>query len=61
MSGDAVVDPSLPPADAVAEYVAKYAGLIAGMGSAPGPFASEYSVPIRITPTKLRQWPAGDE
>ena len=61
VSGDAVVDASLPSADAVPDYVAKYAGLIADMGSAPGPFAGEYSVPIRITPTKLRQWPAGGE
>ena len=56
VSGDAVVDPSLPSADAVEDYVAKYGDLIAGMGSAPGPFAGEYAVPIRITPTKLRQW-----
>lgn len=60
VSGEAVVDPSLPSADAVPDYVAKYAGLIADMGSAPGPFAGEYSVPIRITPTRLRQWPGGD-
>jgi len=61
VTGDAVVDPSLPAANEVPEYVAKYGGLIADMGSAPGPFAAEYAVPIRITPTKLRQWPAGED
>jgi hypothetical protein len=43
----------------VPEYVAKYRDLIADMGSAPEPFAAEYAVPIRITPTKLRQWGPG--
>jgi len=59
VTGDAVVDTSLPSADAVPEYVAKYRDLIADMGSAPEPFAAEYAVPIRITPTKLRQWGPG--
>lgn len=60
VTGEAAVDPSLPAAHEVPEYVAKYGELIAGMGSAPEPFAAEYSVPIRITPTRLRQWPGGD-
>ena len=56
ITGEAVVDPSLPSADQVPDYVAKYDALITRLGADPASFAGEYSVPIRITPTKLRQW-----
>ena len=56
VTGDASVDPSAPPADQVPDYVEKYAALIARLGADPAGFAGEYSVPIRITPTKLRSW-----
>jgi PPOX class probable F420-dependent enzyme len=56
ITGEAVEDPSLPSADRVPGYVAKYDALIARLGADPASFAGEYSVPIRITPTKLRQW-----
>ena len=58
LAAEAVVDPSLPSAAEHAGYRAKYADLIARLGADPESFAGEYSVPIRITPTKLRQWRA---
>jgi PPOX class probable F420-dependent enzyme len=59
LSGEAVDDPSLPSAAEHDGYRAKYADLIARLGADPESFAAEYSVPIRITLTKLRQWRAG--
>jgi PPOX class probable F420-dependent enzyme len=59
ISGTAVVDPASPPADQLPEYVEKYAALIDRLGADPASFAGEYAVPIRIAPTKLRQWRAG--
>ena len=43
-----------PPADALPEYVEKYAGFIARNGWTPESFAADYSVPLRITATRLR-------
>ena len=59
ITGDAAVDPSAPAADQVLAYVEKYRGLIGRLGADPPGFAREYSVPIRIRPTKLRAWQAG--
>jgi len=56
INGSAVVDPASPSADQLAGYVEKYAGLIERLGADPASFAGEYSVPIRVTPRKLRQW-----
>ena len=56
ITGDAAVDPMAPPADQLPPYLDKYAKLIARLGATPAQFAGEYSVPIRITPTRLRQW-----
>jgi len=58
VSGEAVADPALPSADQVQAYVDKYDALIARLGADPASFAGEYAIPIRITPTKLRQWSA---
>jgi PPOX class probable F420-dependent enzyme len=58
ITGDAVVDPTLPAADEVPAYLAKYGELIARLGADPSSFAGAYAVPIRITPTRLRQWRA---
>jgi PPOX class probable F420-dependent enzyme len=54
ITGDAAVDPSAPKADDHGEYIEKYRGEIARLGSDPAAFAADYSVPIRITPTRLR-------
>jgi PPOX class probable F420-dependent enzyme len=43
-----------PPADALPAYLEKYADFIAGNGWTPETFAAEYSVPLRITATRLR-------
>ena len=56
LAGEAVVDTSMPSAAEHAGYRQKYADLIARLGADPASFAGEYAIPIRITPTKLRQW-----
>ncbi len=43
-----------PPADAVPDYVEKYAGLIARNSWTPASFAADYSVPLRLDPTRIR-------
>ena len=58
VTGDAVIDPSAPSADQLPGYAEKYGALIARLGADPASFAGEYAVPVRITPTKLRQWSA---
>jgi PPOX class probable F420-dependent enzyme len=45
-----------PPADRVAEYVEKYRQPIADLGWTPESFAADYSVPLRITPTRVQVW-----
>jgi PPOX class probable F420-dependent enzyme len=56
ITGEAAVDESAPQADALPAYVKKYGELIARLGADPPSFAREYTVPIRIRPTRLRQW-----
>jgi PPOX class probable F420-dependent enzyme len=56
ITGDAVVDELAPRADALPAYIEKYRRSIARLESDPEAFAAEYSVPIRIRPTKLRAW-----
>ena len=58
ISGRAAVDAMSPSADALPAYVEKYRALIERLGADPASFAGEYAVPVRITPTKLRQWRA---
>ena len=58
ISGEAAIDESIPAADQVPGYVEKYGALIARLGADPASFAGAYAIPIRITPTKLRQWRA---
>lgn len=56
IAGEAVVDPSIAQADQHTGYLGKYVALIERLGADPAGFAVEYVVPIRITPTRLRQW-----
>jgi PPOX class probable F420-dependent enzyme len=56
ISGEAAIDESIPPADQLPGYVDKYGALIARLGADPASFSGAYGVPVRITPTKLRQW-----
>jgi PPOX class probable F420-dependent enzyme len=59
LSGTAQVDESAPAADRLRGYVDKYATLIERLGADPAGFASEYAVPIRVRPTRLRAWWGG--
>jgi PPOX class probable F420-dependent enzyme len=56
LEGTAALDPSLPPADAVPEYVAKYSDVIARNGWTPASFAADYSVAVRIHVARTRVW-----
>jgi PPOX class probable F420-dependent enzyme len=54
--GVAEIDPSVPPAHEVPTYFEKYKAGIAGLDMTPEEFSQEYSVAIRVTPTKVRGW-----
>ncbi len=43
-----------PPGDEIPDYVEKYRELIAGNGWTPASFAADYSVPLRVTATRLQ-------
>ena len=42
-----------PSADQMPAYVEKYLGLIEGNTWTPASFAADYSVPIRVSPTRV--------
>ena len=52
--GIATPDPSLPPQDRVASYMAKYREPLAHWGMDPAVTAREFSLAIRIRPTRIR-------
>jgi PPOX class probable F420-dependent enzyme len=54
LEGEALIDDAYPSAAAIPAYVKKYRSMIADLGMDPGSFAAAYSVPIRITPTRVR-------
>ena len=54
IEGTAALDPSAPPADQVTDYITKYAGLIEQLGWTPASFATDYSLAVRVTPTRFR-------
>lgn len=54
LTGEAEIDRSAPPANAVRAYVEKYAEGMRGLPMTSDQFAQEYSVPIRVRPTRLR-------
>ena len=56
IEGQARIVPDEPPAHEVPAFVAKYAERIERNGWTPASFAADYSVPIRITPTRSRAW-----
>ncbi len=45
-----------PPADQVPSYVEKYRAFMDRNGWSPAEFAGNYSVALRIEPTRLRGW-----
>jgi PPOX class probable F420-dependent enzyme len=56
ITGTAAIDESAPAAFELPPYIEKYRDEIARQGSDPEEFSGEYSVPIRIRPTRLRAW-----
>lgn len=53
--GEAMIDGETPPATGVPAMIQKYeTTIINGLGMTPEGFASEYSVPIRVTLQKIR-------
>jgi hypothetical protein len=54
IEGDAAVDASIPPSDVHPAYRAKYVAPLAHWGMDEAETAQSFSVPIRITPTRVR-------
>jgi PPOX class probable F420-dependent enzyme len=54
ITGEAHVAPGEPSAEQMPEYLRKYSGAIAREFGTPASFAAQYSVPLRITPVKVR-------
>jgi len=55
-TGTAKLEKKCPPTHKNRAYMRKYKSGIHGLKSTPEQFGNEYSVAIRITPTKLRGW-----
>ena len=55
IGGEASLDPDAPPVNRNPAYVRKYRAGIADIGLTPDTMAAEYSVAIRVTPTRVRQ------
>jgi PPOX class probable F420-dependent enzyme len=53
ITGQAHISPNEPPADQNPAYVAKYHDRIARSFGTPANFAAQYSVAIRITPSRV--------
>ena len=54
IEGTAAVDHTAPPGDQIPAYLSKYLELIDGFGWTPASFAADYSVAVRVTPTRIR-------
>ena len=54
IEGLAVLDPAAPASDALPAYAAKYRSAIDGYGWTPASMAADYSVAVRVTPTRFR-------
>lgn len=54
LTGEAMVDPTAPPSDLHDEYRRKYAKGTVQIGMTPESLAAEFSVAIRVRPTKVR-------
>ena len=54
IAGDARISEAVLPANQVSEYTEKYSELIERSFQTSENFASQYSLPLRITPTKVR-------
>ena len=56
LTGTAIIDTYTAPAHQHTSYINKYRSGIKDLDSTPEQFGMEYSVAIRVTPTKLRGW-----
>jgi PPOX class probable F420-dependent enzyme len=56
LTGEATIDPSGPPAKNFPAYLEKYRTGIADINMTPQSLSDEYSLAIRIKPTKVRGW-----
>ena len=54
--GVAEIDPDAPPAHEVRAYRKKYATGMDELAMTPEAFSQEYSLAIRVRPTKVRGW-----
>ncbi len=54
IEGVAAVDPDAPGSDALPPYAEKYRSAIDGFGWTPASMAADYSVAVRVTPTRFR-------
>jgi len=54
--GAAEIDSGAPPAHEIPAYLEKYRTGIVGLDMTPESFSQEYSLAIRVKPTKLRGW-----
>ena len=54
VEGEASLDPSAPPVDELAPYVEKYRSSIEALGWTPASMAADYSVAVRVRPTRFR-------
>ena len=54
VEGDAAIDPSIEPSDVHPTYRAKYAAPLAHWDMDEAQTAVDFSVPVRITPTRVR-------
>ena len=56
IEGTARIDPATPRAADHAAFLAKYGNRMAAYGWTPDGFSDDYSVPIRVTVTRVRHW-----
>jgi PPOX class probable F420-dependent enzyme len=56
IDGAAAVDPDAPSSDQLEEYQVKYREGIQAIGTTPADLARDFSVAIRIRPTRVRTW-----
>ena len=56
VDGTAAVDPDAPASDRLEEYQRKYRDGIHALGMTPAELARDFSVAVRVRPTRLRAW-----
>jgi PPOX class probable F420-dependent enzyme len=54
VEGRAAIEPDAAPADRIPAYIDRYRSFVAAYGWTPASFAADYSVGIRVEPTKAR-------